>query len=66
MRGICLNAHAAAAAVALLAAPQLAIHKVFVDRNAGRHTREQSHKALPVRLTGRGKTQHEVRYQLRF
>jgi len=47
-----LNLHAAAAPIALLATPQLAIHKIQTDRHASRHSRDQRHQRLSVRLSG--------------
>jgi len=59
MRSIRLDAHATAASVALLAAPQLAIDEFVIDGHARRQPRKKSHKALPMRLAGSGKTQHD-------
>src|SRR5271156_5876500 len=56
MSRILLDAHAAAASVALLAAPEFAIHTSILDRNAGRHSRKQRDQALAVRLSCGGKT----------
>jgi hypothetical protein len=51
MRGVALDAHAAASAVALLAAPKLATDELLIDRNAGRKTADQGDEALAVALS---------------
>ena len=53
-----LDLHAPAAAVALLAAPKLAIDGVEGDGYAGRKSRERGHQALAVGLAGGLKSQH--------
>jgi hypothetical protein len=50
--------HAAAAAIALLASPQLAVYEFKIDWNARRQSRDQRDQSLAVRLPGRGKTDH--------
>ncbi len=47
-RLICFNLHAAAAAEALLAAPQLMVDKVNRDRNTGGQAGESGYQALAV------------------
>ena len=53
-----LDLHAAAAAVALLAAPELAIDGVERDGDAGRESGQRRHQAFAVRLAGGLKSQH--------
>ena len=50
--------HAPAAAVALLAAPQLAIDGVERDRDAGGQPRQGRHQALAMRFSGCFKAEH--------
>ena len=47
-----LNLHAAAAAVALLAPPQLAVHEIQIDGHAGRQPGDQRDQRLAVGLAG--------------
>ncbi len=51
-RGIALDAHAPAAAVALLPSPEFAIDERQIDGNAGRHARKQRDQRLSVRFSG--------------
>ena len=53
-----LDLHAPAAAVALLAAPKLAIHRVEGNRNACRKSGERGHQPFAVGLAGGFKSQH--------
>ena len=48
VRRVALDAHASAAAVALLAPPKLAIHEFEIDRETGGHARKQRHQRLSV------------------
>jgi hypothetical protein len=50
--------HAAAAAVALLAPPQLAIHKFEIDRHARGKPADHRDQSFAVRLPGTGKSDH--------
>ena len=51
---VALDLHAAAAAIALLAPPQLAVDELLIDRKPSRHAGEQRDQRLSVRLTGGG------------
>ncbi len=53
-----LDLHAAAAAVALLAAPKLAIDRVEGNRDARRESGERGHQPFAVGLAGGFKSQH--------
>ena len=53
-----LDLHAAAAAVALLAAPKLAVYELEIDGNAGGNARNQGDEGLAVRLPCGGKANH--------
>ena len=53
-----LDLHAAAAAVTLLAPPQLAIDERRSNGHAGRKTGQSGDQALPVRLAGGFEAQH--------
>ena len=59
MRGVALNFHAAAAAVSLLTAPQVAIHEGLVHFQAGRQARKESDQRLAMRLPGGEVTEHK-------
>ena len=54
MGGVAFDAHAAAAPVALLAAPQLAVDEFQVDRQSRRHAGEQRNQRFSMGLTGGG------------
>ena len=56
--GVALDLHAAAAAIALLAAPEFAIDEGEIDRHPGRHARKQSHQSLAVGFAGCREAQH--------
>ena len=58
MRLIGFDLHAAAAAVALLPAPQLAVHKFKIDRDAGGKPRNQSNQSLAVGFPCGGEADH--------
>ena len=47
-----LDLHAAAAAIALLAAPKFAVHEIQIDRHPGRQSGDQGNQSLAVRLSG--------------
>ena len=51
MRGIALDLHSAAAAVALLPPPQFAIHRRRINRQACRHSRQDRDQRLAVGLS---------------
>ena len=53
-----LDLHAAAAAIALLAAPKLAIDKIEVDWNACRNPGNQRNESLAMGFTGCGEADH--------
>ena len=59
VRRVALDLHAAAAAIALLATPQFAVHEFQVDRQTRGHAGEQRHQRLSVGLTGCRKSEHE-------
>ena len=50
--------HAAAAAIALLAAPKLAVHEIQIDGDAGRKSGNERNKCLAVGFAGCGETDH--------
>src|SRR5271170_314359 len=54
-----LDLHAAAAAVALLAAPELAVDEVDIDSEAGGQARDERDEGFAVRLSGGFKTDHD-------
>jgi hypothetical protein len=56
VRGIGLDAHTAAAAIAALPTPKLVIDEFLVDFNPSRKPGNQGDQALAVRLSGSGKT----------
>ena len=58
VRRVALDAHTAAAAIALLAAPQLAVHKLKIDGNACRHSADHGHETLAVALSCCRKSKH--------
>jgi hypothetical protein len=58
---VLLDLHAAAAAVALLAAPQLVVDGFQRYRYAGGQPGERRHETLAMRLSGRLKAQHRMR-----
>ncbi len=60
LRAIRFDRHAAAAAVAALAAAQLGGHRVDVDREARRHAFDDRHERLAVRFAGGQKSQHSA------
>jgi hypothetical protein len=47
-----LNLHAAAAAIALLAAPQLAVHEIEIDGHAGGQPGDERDQSLSVGFAG--------------
>ena len=53
--GIPLDAHAAAASVALLATPEFAVDELKINRQPRRHTGEQRDQRFSMRFTGCGK-----------
>jgi hypothetical protein len=59
VRFIGLDLHAPAAAVALLAPPQFAVHKLLVHAQARGQTREKRHQRLAVRFPGRVVAEHK-------
>jgi hypothetical protein len=59
VRFVGFDFHAAAAPIALLAAPQIAIDLVQRHRNARRQPGKRGYQTLAVRLSCRFKTQHE-------
>ena len=58
MGGVALDAHAAAAAVALLAAPQLAVDELLIHRHTGGKTADQGDETLAVAFTCCRKSKH--------
>ena len=56
--GIALDLHSAATAIALLASPQLAIHKFQVNLDPGRQSRKERDERFPMRLPRREESQH--------
>ena len=58
LRRVSLNLHAAAAAIATLAALKLAIHIVKIDPQARRQSLKDRHQSLAMRLTGGLETKH--------
>src|SRR5258708_10458783 len=56
VRGVLLDAHAAAAAVALLATPELAVDELLIDRHTGRHATYKGDETLAVALSRCRKT----------
>ena len=52
VRLVGLDLHAAAAAVALLAPPQFAVHEIEIDRHAGGQSGDQRNQCFPMRLPG--------------
>ncbi len=56
---IFLDAHSPAPSVSLLAAPQLAIHKLQVNGDTRRHAGKRGYQRLSVRLSSGVKTQHK-------
>jgi hypothetical protein len=59
MRGVALDAHPAAAAIALLPPPQLVVQKRLIDRYTRRDSAEERYKGLAVALAGCGETKHD-------
>ena len=59
MSGVMLNLHAAAAAVALLPAPELAVEKSLVQFEPGRQAREERDQSFAVRFSGSKVAQHK-------
>jgi hypothetical protein len=55
---VALDAHAAAAAITLLAAPELAADELLIDRNPGRKTAYQGDETLAVALSCCGKSKN--------
>ena len=62
VRGVALDAHAAAASVALLAAPELVVEKRLVDRDARRETADEGYEGFAVAFAGCGETKHVASY----
>ena len=60
VRRVALDAHAAAAAVAALTAPELAADVLLIDRHAGWKTADQGDETLAVALTCCGKSKHRA------
>jgi hypothetical protein len=58
MRGIALNLHPAASAVALLTTPEFMIQKSLIDVQSCRHPREESDQSFPMRLSRCEITKH--------
>jgi hypothetical protein len=56
--GVSLDLHAAAAAVSLLAAPELAIEEWLIDFQAGGDAGEEGDEGLSVGFTGSEVAQH--------
>jgi hypothetical protein len=58
VRGIALNAHAAAATVALLPPPKFVVEEFLADRHARWNATEQRHQGFAVALTGCRESEH--------
>ena len=56
--GILLDAHAAAATVALLAAPEFVVEKGLVDGDAGGEAADKGDQAFAVAFAGGGESEH--------
>ena len=52
VRCIFLDAHAAAATIALLAAPEFPVDELQIDRDSGRKTRNNGDQGFPMRFSG--------------
>ncbi len=57
--GVALDFHAAAAAVALLAAPEFAVEKGLIDFQSGGHTGQKGDQGFAVRFSGGEIAQHK-------
>jgi hypothetical protein len=60
MGGIALDAHTAAAAIALLAPPEFMVEKGLVDGNSRRKTADKGYEGFAVAFAGCRKTKHEL------
>ena len=58
MRGVLFDAHAAAAAVALLAAPEFVVQKRLVDGNARGQAADEGYERFAVAFAGCAETKH--------
>ena len=58
MGRILLDAHATAAAIPLLPAPQLTIQKRLIERNTGRQAADERHQRFAMAFAGSRKPQH--------
>src|SRR5262245_31237008 len=61
LHAVRLNLHTAAASVALLPPPELAVDSVQIDRYARGESGQRRYQALAVRLTGGLKSKHQGR-----
>src|SRR3984893_201236 len=59
MSGVSLDLHAAAAAIALLAAPQFAVDERLIDFQSGGQAGKEGDQSLAVRFSGSEITQHK-------
>ena len=59
MGGVALDAHTAAATVALLAAPELVVEKGLIDGNTRRKTADERYEGFTVAFAGCRETEHE-------
>ena len=57
-RGITLDLHAAAPAVALLSTPEFVIEKVLIDLQSGGHARKEGYQSFSMGFPGREITEH--------
>ena len=60
MHAVCLDLHPAAAAEALLPAPELPVQVIERDRNSGRQASQCGDETLSMRLARRFKAQHSM------
>ena len=59
MRGVALDLHASAPAIALLAAPEFTVEEGLVDFQSSRHAGKEGDKGFAVRFSGCEVAQHE-------
>ena len=59
MGGVALDLHAAAAAVALLAAPEFAVEEGLIDFQSGGHAGQKGDQGFAVRFSGGEVAQHK-------
>jgi hypothetical protein len=60
VRGVAFDAHTAAAAIALLAAPEFVVEEGLVDRHSGRETADKGYERFAVTFAGCRETKHEL------